>query len=509
MTPSVELREISKRFGNIIANDRVNFTLFPGEIHSIIGGNGAGKSTLVKILYGILRQDSGTVFIYGKPRVFRHPKDARAVNIGMVHQEMLLLETQTVMENIILGSEPTRFGWLQPLVAGRKIQKIIDRHKLDIDLHKKVFGLTVGERQRILITRLLYQEAQILILDEPTAALTPQETDTLFSVLTSLKENGASIIFISHKLPEVLKFSDHISIMRSGKMIATIPGAEAKGDVIIELMTGERLPPLAPIAQQVPLSGMPKTKQETDCVFILQDIHCDWGSCPLKGVTVKVNAGEIVGILGVEGNGQSELESIISGLEGKYSGKILFNGDPLPQGEPHTLKANHIGYIPSHREENGIVSSFSIAENIILGRHTEPAVSGKVFLKQKEITAHASTLIDEYDIQSVDESAEIHTLSGGNQQKVVLSRELSQQPKVLIACNPTRGVDIKTSYYIHKRLFEMAEKGCAILVMLSDIEEAKLLCHRIAILYDGRITRIVASNEATETELGYYMIGGR
>jgi len=485
MTPSVELRYIKKKFASVLANDRVNFTLMPGEIHSIVGGNGAGKSTLVKIIYGMLRPDEGTIHINGTQCIFNHPKDARNHHIGMVHQEMLLIDTKTVLENIILGAEPCKFGLVRYENAETSAEQIIKSYKLDLDLHRIVSTLTVGERQRILITRLLYQHAKILILDEPTAALTPQETDILFSVLNSLKEDGASVIFISHKLPEVFKFSDRISVMRAGRMVGTAAKTSTNPDEIMELMCGEKPPSVKNQSEALP---------EEEIILKADSITCEGGIRRLKNISFTVHRGEIFGILGVDGNGQKELEEIFSGQNSDFSGKIYFRDIPLPHGDSAALKKNNISYIPSHREYNGIINDFSVTENIILGRHCFSPLCRSGFMQQEEIEKLAERLINEYEIQPANFDAPMLSLSGGNQQKVVLGRELYSHPDVLIACNPARGVDIRTA---------------RITFILNDIAEAMILCHRIAILYNGKLTGTFTPDEYSETELGYYMTGGR
>lgn len=298
MTPAVELQNISKTFGPVIANDRVNFTLFQGEIHTIVGSNGAGKSTLAKIIFGLLQPDSGSVKINGSPLVFKHPKEAISAQIGMVHQELLLLENKTVLENVILGSEPSRFGWILTKLAASKIQNIIDSYNIRLDLHKPIRDLSVGERQRVLIARLLYLNATILILDEPTSALTSMESDSIFSVLTSLKENGKSTIVISHKLPEVMKYADRVSVMRSGKMIATFKKSETDSGKISELISGRKLPPLTPASEAARKGKRPDSEKH---MLDVHNIKCKWGLHPLRGITLSVQAGEILEILGSKG----------------------------------------------------------------------------------------------------------------------------------------------------------------------------------------------------------------
>jgi len=499
MTPSVELRGITKWFGTVLANNNAGFTLRRGEIHSLVGANGAGKSTLVKILYGMLQPDAGAILINGTPCIFHHPKDAREKGIGMIHQEMLLVESKTVLENIILGAEPVRRGFIRYHEAKKSAAEIIDRYNLQLDLRQNVRALTVGERQRILLTRLLYQNAKILLLDEPAAALTPQETETLFSVLSALKNGGASILFISHKLPEVMKFSDRITVMRGGAMVKTLDAASAGSAEVMELMCGEKLPAV---------HRHTAAAHAGDAALELKNLRCSWGARPLQGISITVRKGEIAGILGVDGNGQKELEEIIAGETGKYSGEILLHGVPYSPEKPQERRKQRIGYIPSHREKNGIIPGFTLAENIILGRHREPPFCGKLLLHHDEINALSDTLIREYDIQPPRRGARMSVLSGGNQQKTILCRVLHAMPAVLFAFNPARGVDIKTAYAAHRRLLDCAAAGTAVLAVLTDISEAMTLCHKIAVLYGGRIVRTFTPEEYAEPELGYYMIGG-
>ncbi|MFC1553095.1 ABC transporter ATP-binding protein [candidate division KSB1 bacterium] len=504
MKPSVELINIRKNFGKIAANNEVNFTLLPGEIHSLVGGNGAGKSTLAKILFGILKPDSGDIRLNGKTVTFNHPRDSRSFGIGMVPQEMFLVETFSVFQNIILGIEKTRFGFIEKEKLREKISSVINKYDLGIDPDEKISQLTVGERQKILITRLLFQEAKIIILDEPTAALTPKETESLFGILDKLKSSGVPVLFISHKLPEIIRYSDRISIMRTGKIVETLTKGNYEIDKIITLMTGEKLPPV--------LSNKPKTEDQTEDIYDnsleIYNISYQSDNRKIENISINVAPGEIFGILGVEGNGQNELESLLSGKISSYDGYIAADRKKLVKGKPSELKKHSIAYIPSSRETNGLIPEFSISDNVILGWHKEKFSKNTCFLDNKKNDDFSENLIDKFLVKTENKDKIARFLSGGNQQKIVLGRELSFDPKILLACNPSRGIDIKTTFYIHNLFFNLADTGCAILVMLSDIEEALVLCHRIGVLYNGRIIKVIRPEDTTDIELGLYMTGG-
>ncbi|MCP4727751.1 MAG: ABC transporter ATP-binding protein [bacterium] len=501
MIPIVELLNISRTFGNLKALDKVDLTLLKGEIHSIVGSNGAGKSTLMKILYGTVLPDSGKILLEGREVNFTHPRDAIKSNISMVPQEILLVETHSVIQNIILGSEPSKHGIIDFKEAQKEIKRIINEYNIAIDLSRPLNKMSVGEKQKILIIRSLFNRSNILILDEPTASLTPREAEELFSILRSLKEHGSSIIFISHKIPEVQSISDRISVLRDGKFIGTVHGDVTDRDQIMEMICGTAL-------KEIKRDRI-RRETQTAPVYELREINSNHGAITLKNISFRVFPGEIFGIVGIDGNGQKELEEIVSGQLKNFSGDILMKDNSIKNIISSGLAGSNIGYIPSHREQTGLIGEFSIAENIILGRHNFPEVSNRKIMNRSKVTELSNNIINEYNIKPGDAGVPVSLLSGGNQQKVVLGREQTGSPEVLIACNPTRGIDIATINFLFGELNRLADSGSGILLMLTDVEDALRICDRLAIIYNGSIIKEFSLDETNVYELGFYMTGGK
>jgi simple sugar transport system ATP-binding protein len=493
--PAVEMTGITKTFGEkVIANDSVNFSVKKGEIHALVGENGAGKSTLMKILYGMHLPDSGTININGNEEVISSPAKAISLGIGMVHQHFMLVDTLTVLENIILGNEDTKFGGLLNLYpAENRIRKLIKNYNINIDIDEKIENLPVGLQQKVEILKILYRDAEILILDEPTAVLTPQEKDELFKSLRDLKEQGKTIILITHKLDEVKSISDSVTVLRRGKLAGVLETGKTSIDEIAKLMIGKDY-----FYKEEKPSGI-----SGKLLLNVQNLSVknDRGIETVRNVSFSIEGGEILGLAGIEGNGQTELIGALTSVRKIENGKFTFGGKSLDK----IMIAN----IPANRQKEGIVKEFSIAENIILGRQKEKNFSNFLVLKQKQIKNYSAELISKFDIRPVDTEQKIKELSGGNQQKVVTARELSKNTGFIIASHPTRGLDIKASNFVHSRLLEAKKEGKAILLVSSDLNELLKLSDRIAVMYKGNIAAVLNAEKTNERELGLYMTGAK
>lgn len=495
---SLELRGITKRFGSLVANDSIDLAVGDGEILAILGENGAGKSTLMNVVYGLLQPDEGTISVNGKEITIHSPLDALDAGIGMVHQHFMLIPVFTVAENIVLGNEKTnRAGLLKLDDARAEIRRISDEFNFDVDPDALVEDLPVGIQQRVEIIRALIYDAQVLILDEPTAVLTPQETDELLRNLKRLRESGRSIVFISHKLREVKEIADKISIIRRGKVVGTASPA-ASQEELASLMVG----------RAVDLKVDKKPQQLGDVVVDVKDFSQldHYGRPIVDKVSFEVRAGEILAIAGVQGNGQSELAESIVGLKEITRGSISVAGhDVLTSSVLENLNSG-IAYIPEDREKDGLISSFSIAENLILDIHKKkPFSSGGIYFPEA-VSKNAQERVTEFDVrtQSIYDTAS--SLSGGNKQKVVIARELSRPVNLVIACQPTRGLDVGSIEFVHKRLVEERDQGRAVMVFSTELDEVFALADRIAIMYKGQIIAIVPATESREN-IGLYMAG--
>jgi simple sugar transport system ATP-binding protein len=497
---TIELRGITKRFPRVVANDNVNFRAYSGEIHALVGENGAGKSTLMKILYGLYRQDRGHIFIRGEKTDIASPRVAIARGIGMVHQHFMLIPPLTVAENVVLGMEPRRgriFNATQRAI--KEVSRLSDRYGLQVDPRVKVQDLSVGQDQRVEIIKVLYRGAEILILDEPTAVLTPQEVEELFSILRSLRVEGKTIIFITHKLKEVMEISDRVTVMRDGKVIGVVQTEETSEQELAKMMVGREI--LFEVEKR-PLRVKGIALQVKDL-----EVSNDRGLAALKGVSFQVSSGEILGIAGVEGNGQTELIEVLTGLRRLRKGKVILGKQEITNASPRKILELEIAHIPEDRHKRGLILDYSVANNLILGSHYRSPLAKRWRLNFSAINESASRLIEEFDIRPPDADAMVNSLSGGNQQKLIVARALSSHPQLLIIAQPTRGVDIGAIEFIHRKIVEERDKGKAVLLVSADLSEVMLLSDRILVMYEGRIVGEAVPNETTESKLGLLMAG--
>ena len=500
-TPALELRGITKRFPGVVANDQIDFDLQPGEVHALLGENGAGKSTLMNVLYGLYRPDEGEIRIGGQPVTMHSPKDAIERGIGMVHQHFMLIPVMTVAENIVLGTEPRREGVLLDLSAAeRRVRELSEQYGLSVDPRARIEDISVGRQQRVEILKALYRGADILILDEPTAVLTPQEATELFGVLKSLTEQGLSIIFISHKLNEVLTISDRITVLRRGQKVETLATAGATEESLARLMVGREV-----------LLRVDKPPADTgETLLEIEDLSVvdDRGLEAVRGVSLNVRAGEIVGIAGVDGNGQTELIDAITGLRRPASGTINVGGRDMTKANARKVLDEGMGHIPEDRQARGLVLEFTLAENLALEDYRSPPDSRWGWLFPRRLLARARRLLREFDVRGGGPSARASALSGGNQQKVVIAREVGRDPRVLVAAQPTRGLDVGAIEYVHRRLVTVRDEHKAVLLVSLELEEILSLSDRILVLYEGRVVGEYGP-DASEEELGVAMTGGR
>ena len=498
---AVDMRGIVKQFPGVLANNHVDFSVRTGEIHALVGENGAGKSTLMNILYGLIHPDSGDVLIDGKPAHITGPRDAIALGIGMVHQHFMLIPVFSVGENIMLGREPVAGPDLYDRARARAaIVDLSKRYGLALNPDARMADLPVGLQQRAEIVKVLYRGASILILDEPTGVLTPQESKELFAVLRDLVKNGKTIIFISHKLKEVLEISDRITVMRRGKVVGHLVTKDTNEEEIATAMVG----------REVLLRVDKKPAKPGAVVLKLDNVtaNSDQGVPALRGVTLELRQGEILGIAGVEGNGQSELMEVIAGTRKSTGGHILLGDRDITTYDARTERDAGVAFIPEDRRGTGLVLSFSIAENSILGRERTPKFSWRNFvLKLVAIRDWARRLVKDYDVRTPSIETAARNLSGGNQQKVIVAREMASKPKVLLAAQPTRGVDIGAIEFIHRSIVAERDEGTAVLLVSAELDEVRSLSDRIAVMYEGRIVSIEGP-DTPEERLGLLMTGG-
>lgn len=500
---AVEMHHVSKQFPLVIANDDVTFSVQKGEIHALVGENGAGKSTLMNILYGLFHADSGTITVKGKNVHFLGPGDAIAHGIGMVHQHFMLIPPLTVAENVVLGQEPSRKGFVDTVKAKKIVQALSDQYKLKVDPAAKVETLSVGIEQRIEIIKVLYRGAEIMILDEPTAVLTPQEVDELFEILRALKEQGKTIIFITHKLREVMAVSDTVTVMRRGKVVGTVATKNTTRQEIATMMVGRQV--LFRVERTPAAPG--------EIVLEVKDLSAlnNKNLPALRDISFSVREGEILGIAGVEGNGQTELAEVLTGLRKAQSGTVKLNGQVITNCSPRVIREHGTGHIPEDRQRRGLVLNFTVAQNMVLGIHYRPPFVrdlGLDVINFGPIREKAQRLLQEFDIRPADQENLAGNLSGGNQQKVIVAREFDQNPKLLIAAQPTRGIDVGSIEFIHQRLLQARSKGKAVLLISADLEEILSISDRIAVMYEGQIAGTLDPAEATEERLGLMMTGG-
>lgn len=522
--PLIQMKGITKKFGEFVANDNIDFNVRKREIHSLLGENGAGKTTLMKSLYGLLRPDSGDIYVEGKKVQLNSSRDAIKAGIGMVHQHFMLISQLTVLENIILGmhnpSMPyskdevkEKRKWRNPFQVieqlnlhkrehTKKIEKVANSYNLQINLNAKIWQLSVGERQRVEIIKAVYREARLLILDEPSSNLTPNEYQKLFLVLQTMVKDGISIVLITHNLQEAMSISDRITVLRSGRLIGTLTREEYSQQKLTHMVVGKEVS-YARITATTTLNDNDKT------LLILDKIHAenDSGLAAVRDISLSVSAGEILGIAGIEGNGQRELVEVIMGLRNAKGGHISINDVDTTKLNTGEIIKKGVAYIPQDRNLEGLVGEFSIWENLILDRYNESFFSGKLLIRVKECLQNASFLINEYNIKCQGPYSKAQTLSGGNAQRVVIARELSKNPILIVANQPTRGLDIASTEFVLNKLAEYRNRGCAVLFLSTELDQLLRISDRIAVIYEGQIQGIVLPAETDLQRIGSLMLG--
>ena len=496
----IEMREITKVFGEFVANDKINLELRKGEIHALLGENGAGKSTLMNMLAGLLEPTSGEIVVNGQVVKLDSPSKAASLGIGMVHQHFMLVEAFTVAENIILGSEMTKNGVLDIARATREINELSERYGLAVNPSAKVADISVGAQQRVEILKTLYRGADILIFDEPTAVLTPSEIDELMAIMKNLVKEGKSIILITHKLDEIRAVSDRVTVIRRGKSIETVEIAGATNADLAEMMVG----------RSVSFKTEKQPAQPKEVVLSIKDlvVNENRGVPAVKNLSLDVRAGEIVGIAGIDGNGQSELIQAITGLRKIESGSVELKGQSIVGLHPRQITEMSVGHVPEDRHRDGLVLEMMISENIALQTYYKEPLSKKGILNYSNIINYAKELMQEFDVRAASEIVPASALSGGNQQKAIIAREVDRNPDLLIVSQPTRGLDVGAIEYIHKRLIQERDNGKAVLVVSFELDEILNVSDRIAVIHDGKIQGIVTPETTNKQELGVLMAGG-
>jgi len=503
MPKAVHLDGITKRFPGVVANDDVDFEVERGTVHALLGENGAGKTTLMNVLYGLYEPTSGRVEVDGEERRFDSPRDAIDAGIGMIHQHFMLVDPMTVTENITLGNEPRKWGGLavDRAAAREAVVDLADRYGFDVDPDARIEDVSVGEQQRVEILKALYRGADTLILDEPTAVLTPQEIEELFGVLRELTAQGKTIVFITHKLGEAMEAADEITVLRDGRKVGTVDAADTTRDGLAELMVGREV-----------LLDVDRPPAETrDVVASVSglEVDDDRGVRAVDGVDFEVRGGEILGIAGVDGNGQSELVEAVTGLRAPDAGAIRFRGEDVTGRSRRRRIEAGMAYIPEDRQERGVVMDFDLVGNALLGSQHAPGFGSNGRIDWGATRDHAETIIEEYDVRTPGADTPASSLSGGNQQKFIVGREFARDPELVVASHPTRGVDVGSIEFIHERLLELREAGVAVLLISSKLEEVQGLSDRLAVMYEGEFIDVVDPATTTESELGLLMAGQR
>lgn len=497
----LEMRGITKYFPGVKANDGVDLLVEDGEVHALVGENGAGKTTLMKILYGLLEKDSGKIYYKGEKVSIDGPQDAIDLGIGMVHQHFKLVDTLTVTENIILGSEPRRGFSIDEKKARNDVQEISNRYGLKIDPKAQIHDIPVGMQQRVEIIKILYRGADLLIFDEPTAVLTPQEIDELFEIFKSLQEQGKTIIFITHKLKEVKRITDNVTVLRNGEFIGRVETDDVSESDIAEMMVGREV--LFEVEKAPVQTGREILQVKNLVAKDNRNIKT------VDGISFSIREGEIFGIAGVEGNGQSELVEVLTGLRNAEDGKVEFKGDDITNLNARKIKELGIGHIPEDRQRRGLILDFDLGENMILGYHHKQPYSKNSFMNYGNIYKHAEDLIKEFDVRTSSYLNKASKLSGGNQQKAVVAREFAEEPELLIASQPTRGVDVGSIEFIHKQLINKRDEGVGVLLVSAELSEILSLSDRIGVIFEGELVKIMPAEEAEERILGQLMTGGK
>ena len=500
MATVLELRGITKQFPGVLANDHIDLTLEQGEIHALLGENGAGKTTLMNILYGLYQPDEGEIIVKGKPIKVHSSIDAISAGIGMVHQHFMLVPVFTVTENVILGDEAVRYGQvLDRRGASAKIRQLSEQYGLEVDPNAYIRDIPVGVQQRVEIIKLLYREAEILILDEPSAVLTPQEIEGLFRIMRALVAQGKSIIFITHKLKEVAEIADRITVIRRGKVIGSTTPEEADELKLAEMMVGRAVRLEVEKTEATPGDSV----LHVEGLTVLDDLF----NVAVDDISFEVRSGEILGMAGVQGNGQTELVEALTGLRSVQSGKIGLLEHEITHSSPRKITELGSAHVPEDRQQDGLLLAFSVADNLVMNTYYQPPFSKGPVLQQKVIQETANRLIKEFDIRTPNASVEAGSLSGGNQQKVIVAREFSRPIKFLVASQPTRGLDVGSIEYIHKRIIQKRDEGCAVLLVSTELDEVMGLADRIAVMYRGKIIAILPAKEVTKEGVGLLMAG--
>ena len=494
----LELEGITKRFGSLVANDHIDLTVEQGQIHALLGENGAGKTTLMNVLYGLTQPDEGEILLDGKPQDLGSPNHAIKAGIGMVHQHFMLVPVFTVAENVTLGMERTKaFGWIDRRRTRRDVRELSERYGLQVNPDALVEDLPVGVQQRVEIIKALLREASVLILDEPTSVLTPGETQELFRIMRELRAGGRSIVFISHKLKEVQEIADVITVIRRGRVVGQLPPT-ASDTELASLMVGRSV--------QLRVTKEPAKPGEVRLDVQNLTVPGDQGTAALDGVSFQVRAGEILGVAGVQGNGQTELCEALLGLRPADGGSVRLDGRDLAHATPRQRLRAGVGYIPEDRQEDGLVAGFSVAENLVLDVYDRPPYASGIALDLGTINGTATERVADFDIRTTSIATAAGTLSGGNQQKVILAREIGREVRLLVASQPTRGLDVGSIEFVHRRIVEQRDRGLAVLLISSELDEIYALSDRIAVMYEGRITGFRPPDVPAE-ELGMLMAG--
>ena len=497
----LEMRGVTKRFPGVVADDRVDFDVRAGEVHTLFGENGAGKSTLMRVLYGLYKPDEGEILLEGRPVSIALPSDAIAHGIGMIHQHFMLVNTLTVAENVALGLRSSRGPLTDLRAVTARIRELSERYGLAVEPDAVIWQLSVGERQRVEIIKALYRNASLLVLDEPTAVLTPQEVDGLFAVLRQMVDDGRGLVFISHKIREVLELSDRITVLRAGRKVATVSPQGITPHELAEMMVGHVL-----AAEEQPSATGAGEARLT--IADLEGVG-DRGTTAVRGLGLEVRSGEIVAIAGVSGNGQRELAEAIAGLRRPTGGSIRLDNVEVVHAGPAEIRRAGLGFVPEERMRDGVVPGFSVAENLLLIDNAAPEYSRFGFLRSRVIRRHCAELVAAFDVKTPDLDTPTLNLSGGNIQKLILARELSGDPRVLLVAQPTRGVDVGAAQYIHERLLAQRDRGTAILIISEDLDEVLSISDRVLVMYEGEIIAEADPRTSTREALGLMMGGGR